>query len=312
MNKTFNINPDLFTLHSKGTRKKTTKPKELKIKIPKEQNSTLSKRNMLLKFIRRHQEKNATKQQNDTNEANNDEVEGDFDESLKYLMDMTEKAENEKITKSKSSPNYTLKNQDGHHVDENVSMIFPGSENDLVPVVLPVFHSSLPKMQLATPKYGCLKNGTLPTYRQFHRGQQTQKNTEYVVQGGEYKDTLGNKSETDIKRKYAPLRYPSQKRILRRTFRVGKSDKHRKVSVLVSNRTLRHQVSNKNQLLKQTPIIEVKRYLVKHGLIKIGSTAPPDVLRKMYESSSLMCGEIKNHNSEFLMYNFLNGEKKTW
>ena len=328
MNKTISINPDLFSLHSRGTRKKTPKPKEIKLKVPKEYNNTLSKRNTLLKFIRRHQENNTKKQLDDTKKGNSTEsvYSGDFDESLKYLMDMTDEVEKEKEkAKSINKPNYTLKNHE--NIDENVSMVFPGPEKPLVPIVLPIFHSSSPRMQLNAPKYGCLKNGTLPTYRQFHRGQQTQKNAEPIIQGGEFLPrqdyTLGNKTNSDSesesdtdnyipKKRYASIRYPSQKKILRRTFRVGKSNKHRKVSVLVSNKTIRHQTSNKNQLLKQTPLIEVKRYLVKRGLIKIGSIAPPDVLRKMYESASLMCGEVKNHNSEILMYNFLNANGKTW
>ena len=57
----------------------------------------------------------------------------------------------------------------------------------------------------------------------------------------------------------------------------------------------------------QVPINEIKRYLIKHGFIKIGTTAPNDVLRKMYESAMLICGEVKNHNPDNLLYNYLNG-----
>jgi hypothetical protein len=53
----------------------------------------------------------------------------------------------------------------------------------------------------------------------------------------------------------------------------------------------------------------VKRYLVKNGFIKIGSIAPNDVLRKMYETASLVCGEIHNYSPENLVYNFFNAEK---
>jgi hypothetical protein len=326
MNKTININPDLFTYNSRGTRKKANVQKEIKLKAPKEHNST-SKKNALLKFIRRHQENNAKKELFDAKKDNNvDSVSpSDFEESLEYLMNMTE--EQEKGKAIKTNPNYTLKNQKGGTADhENVSMVFPGSEQSLKPIKLPVYHSNInsPILQLSTPKYGCLKNGTLPTFRQFHRGQQTQKNLSSIrtdILGGSnqrHEDPANALGKTDsnnsikLKKKYASLRYPSQKRILRRTFHVGKSNKHRKVSVLVSNRTIRNQISNKNQLLKQTPLIEVKRYLVKRGLIKIGSNAPPDVLRKMYESASLMCGDVTNHNSEILMFNYLNLNNKTW
>ena len=62
-------------------------------------------------------------------------------------------------------------------------------------------------------------------------------------------------------------------------------------------------------MLKQIPMQEIKRELIKKGFIRVGSIAPNDVLRKMYESVSLICGEIQNHNPDNLLYNFFNGEK---
>jgi len=100
--------------------------------------------------------------------------------------------------------------------------------------------------------------------------------------------------------------FPKQKRTLRRTFYIGKSKVFPKISVLVSNKTIRNNIANKSTQIKQTPLTEVKRYLIKKGFIKVGSIAPPDVLRKMYESALLMCGEIQNHNPDNLLYNYLN------
>jgi hypothetical protein len=101
-----------------------------------------------------------------------------------------------------------------------------------------------------------------------------------------------------------------QRKTLKRTYKIGKSDSNRKISVLVSNKTLRNQASNKSITLKKTPMIDVRKFLVKRGLVKVGTIAPPDVLRKMYESASMVCGDVTNHNPETLMYNFLNPEKK--
>jgi len=50
----------------------------------------------------------------------------------------------------------------------------------------------------------------------------------------------------------------------------------------------------------------VKKYLIKQGIIRVGSITPNDVLRKMYESMVLVCGEIKNHNPDTLLYNYIN------
>ena len=97
-----------------------------------------------------------------------------------------------------------------------------------------------------------------------------------------------------------------RKKTIRRTYKIGKSKINPKIGVLVSNKTIRSNISTKSQLLKQTPIEEVKKFLIKRGMIKVGSITPNDVLRKMYESSSMMCGEVYNHNPENLLYNYFN------
>ena len=112
----------------------------------------------------------------------------------------------------------------------------------------------------------------------------------------------------ELKPKTQPI-FNKQKRTIRRTHKIGKSKVFPRVSVLVSNKTLRNNISTKTQLLKQTPMQDVKTYLMKRGFIKVGSTAPNDVLRKMYESATLICGELQNHNPENLLHNFLNGHE---
>ena len=101
-------------------------------------------------------------------------------------------------------------------------------------------------------------------------------------------------------------RIPKQKRIRRRTFHVGKSKQHPRISVLVSNRTIRNNTNLHLSKLKNTPMHEVKTFLLKHGFIKVGSNTPTDVLRQMYESASLICGEVKNRNPDNLLYNYFN------
>ena len=102
------------------------------------------------------------------------------------------------------------------------------------------------------------------------------------------------------------LKYLKRKRTLKRTYYIGKSKVFPKVGVLVSNKTIRKNVATKAQLLKQVPMEEIKKFLIKKGFIKIGTTAPNDVLRKIYESAIMMGGEIQNYNSENLLFNYLN------
>jgi len=97
-----------------------------------------------------------------------------------------------------------------------------------------------------------------------------------------------------------------QKRTTTRTFRVGKSKHYPRVGVLIPNKTIRTQVLAKKQKIRETPLEDVRKYLIKKGMIRVGSSCPNDVLRQMYESSMMMCGEIQNHNPDNLLYNYLN------
>ena len=100
------------------------------------------------------------------------------------------------------------------------------------------------------------------------------------------------------------------KKIMRRTYRTGKDQFRPRVSVLLPNKTIRRNVTTKSYLLKQTPIEEIRKTLLKQGFIKVGSSAPNDVLRKMYESVQMIGGEINNHNPDNLLYNFFNDKGK--
>ena len=51
-------------------------------------------------------------------------------------------------------------------------------------------------------------------------------------------------------------------------------------------------------------IMFIKNYLYEKNLIKRGSEAPNDILRKMYEDS-ILSGNISNSNSDNLVFNYL-------
>ena len=97
-----------------------------------------------------------------------------------------------------------------------------------------------------------------------------------------------------------------KKKIIKRNYTIGRSKVRPKISVLVSNKTIRNRISTKKTLLQQTPIEDIKKFLIKRGFIKVGSIAPNDVLRKMYETVSLICGDAYNHNPDNLVYNYFN------
>jgi hypothetical protein len=144
-----------------------------------------------------------------------------------------------------------------------------------------------------------------------------QSNTDDVIHIDDFKSTptiserikspseILLKEKTKQKSKVKPMD-KHKRQFLRRTYHVGKDKYKPKVGVLLPNKTIRKRVTTSSYLLKQTPIEEIRKFLLKKGFIKVGSSAPNDVLRKMYESIQMIDGEINNHNSENLLHNFFN------
>jgi hypothetical protein len=361
--KKINIDMNLFKVSNNKTRKKDPGEKKesgIKIKQPsqKKKNETMKKKS-ILKMIRQHQQDRYNtlfddKKPSEKNDSGTTGFNKEFEEAQKFMQNLTEKTtvSTPKNTTLKQYP--TTTNSLLYHpivepfkptnpIREVTNSIVEGSMSPSSMMLKPVFNNSI---QSATPQFGCLKNGQLPTYRNYMNKTQkvfTQPTTPLQI-GGNINNISNSaptqqpqKSITDIRnemienrlkesmnrvnemkhveQKLQQLRTNNKpkkmkrKKTIRRTYKLGKSKLTPKVSVLVSNKTIRNNISTKAQLLKQTPIEEVKKHLIKCGLIKVGTIAPNDVLRKMYESSVLMCGDLHNHNPDYLLYNFVNGPK---
>jgi len=339
--KTISINPELFKVTSNTTRKKRKDDnpnKEIKVRAPKVQNNK-TLRGKLLKYIRDQQEKNYREKMDSDSRSHIsnqtpiknplEDFDSDFDSSLQYLMSIADENEKKQKIQHTHNHNSTIK----HYPNQTTSFIPSMNDFENVSTILPEIFNTPSVMKINQPNYGCLKGGKLPTYRTWKN--QTQRNYPplqqnrlipkvYPMIAGESKMTPSMndlekerekaKERTEMKKmamqqkpKAQPkLKYLKQKKTLKRTYHVGKSKVAPKVTVLVSNKTIRSNVTTKAQLLKQTPMEEIRKFLIKKGLIKVGSTSPNDVLRKMYESVAMISGDLVNHNPDNLLYNFFN------
>ena len=177
------------------------------------------------------------------------------------------------------------------------------------------------------PPHGCLKNGTKPTFREWatkmlHKPVDTIKNmfgggggddaTQQPQEqssgiggggGGEASNGLNGASSGIDPAQVAGMRVKIRKTKKKR-FRIGKHDDV--VGVLLKNKQTQRHIQTQHLSLKQKTIGEIRKYLYDHHLLKIGSNAPPDVLRRMYEDS-ILTGDVKNTNNDVLLHNFMSG-----
>jgi len=80
------------------------------------------------------------------------------------------------------------------------------------------------------------------------------------------------------------------------------------VSVLIKNSQTRRKIQTEHALLKQKSILDVKNFLRGKNLLKVGSAAPNDVLRQIYEQS-ILAGQVENKSKDTLIHNYFNAEK---
>ena len=100
------------------------------------------------------------------------------------------------------------------------------------------------------------------------------------------------------------------KQTITKKYKLGKTPGGNVVGVLIKNSDTRRRIQEDHGVLRRESIVEIRKYLHDHGLIKVGSDAPPDVLRNIYESAK-MTGEVINTNKHVLLHNFMKSDDNT-
>ena len=338
--KVITINPDLFKLSKNTTRKNKAEPKrdQKPIKIKSINRDKTIKRDMLRR-IRANQSEQYDKLFKDTPPSSHLHAtqlsEEKFESGFKDTMDFMNKL----VDKHKRAPEIPVHNQTIRNISQNANpihmplykplpasnvmsmptpmvipmsnimpMTMPTSIPMPIPMAMPLTESiATTPMVFSQPQYGCLKNGALPTYRTAMNKTAKVADEPVAIKSNNaierIRARLNERANRPINLKI-PKTHPNK--IIRRTYHVGKDKFRPIVGVLLPNRTIRNNVTNKAFMLKNTPIDEIRKFLLKNGFIKVGSTSPNDVLHKMYESIMMIDGDIKNHNPDNLLYNFFN------
>ena len=414
--KTIQINPELFKIPGGAKTRKNRDKKELSTML----NPIISPNNLknkLLKRIKDHKMKETGSKSSPSSNKKNTKVSSEnvvnsysdeFYGAMNYLSDLSKKQKketerdkykenlNNKTVRSYSSPSSSSKT-----MVQNISLELPPElqVNSFVPDATPIISlNTSTSFDANDVPYGCLKNGSKPTYRDWIK---TRKNHEFpelnarpptppkrntflegvtpivsttsvlepaiiktpttlsrdqrleqikqklkkiqdqeiqsnpeaaklssnlkmleaITPESEKPVVLPSLSEIDdikiektqdvtqvineIKEKEESVPKQYLKRTVRRKFTLGKSDKLRKVAILLKDKQTRKNVIDVQHELKKTNMTDVRKYLRQHGIIKIGSVAPNEILRKTFETA-MLAGEITNTNKDTLLHNFLN------
>tara|TARA_B110000285_G_scaffold234340_1_gene310938 strand:+ start:2720 stop:3712 length:993 start_codon:yes stop_codon:yes gene_type:complete len=325
--KKISIHPDLMFMTSGKTQKKksvSSKPTQIKVKSPpKAKNNTLRKQS-LLKMIRKHQDEkhrqqlqmlspNHTRPRQPVHNTS-------MNDTLQFMNNVKEKHVTNQTLKNNNYNSITISNdnqepirQDNTHSVSSHNIESANLDNQDNSIR---FNVNVPQNNIQ-PKYGCLKDGNLPTYKSIQQHNNNSGTQKHLLRGPHDNGNNNNmnirqRAELNALQKYTTTKqkYTSnkQRKLIRRTFNVGKHNNERKISVLISNKKIRSNTTLKLQQLKEIPIFQVKKDLISRGLIKVGCITPESVLRQMYIMTNSMCGSVYNHNADLLIHNYLNDE----
>ena len=326
MNKTIKINKDLFGAAPKNrneskkhTQRNSGKASELK--------------RQLLRRIKEHKqaksrevkekEKNASAKKNTNPDSKTVSTADEFTESMNYMSDLMN-SKKEKISKDKSpavqiSLPPELREVTQNHI-QNVSS--PSVHIEIPPhgaAIVNGTHTTSKTQTRANPKFGCLRNGRLPTYRTWKKSQGTSSTPPppvslvepTITEPPSYRQKRLEQIKEKIKENPNPraddepvpaLPKKPKNKTLKNRVSLGLTGKE--IRVLIKNQHTRKNDQEQKKLLQKVKITDMKKELKDNGFIKSSSTAPPDVIRELFTARRL-AGDIENKNETAVLEGYL-------
>jgi len=287
------INPEFFKLSNlKGGKKDKKRKKE-------KHSADLVKPNLKKELINKvNQHRKTIQKEKAKKESKSDvkEIPNNIDQSLEYLNNLAKKSVEKKKKKRERKKQKTMKN-----ITHNTTSRDP-------------------------PPYSNLKTSSRPTYSQWRKTVKNNdnNNTKPNISFGEgdevttevkiFEDTFEQRQKKlqDLKDslvKPPPTEEQKKKKKVKRKHRTIKRKitlgKHKnRVGVLIKNKKTRKNIKKEMETLRKKSMNQVKKYLRKHNLIKIGCAAPDSMLRDMF-TDIYSSGDVYNKNTDILLHNYV-------
>ena len=173
------------------------------------------------------------------------------------------------------------------------------------PVVQPVIQPVSFENTMSNDKpYGVLKNGIKPTYKVWNKTQKNIPLTCPVEAPVEIKpiEIISVESTPNIE-KPNEVHIQAPPELFKVPVKIGKSKKNKTVQILIPCNQTRKNRTEEHEIIRKTSLSTVKNYLKSRKLIKVGTTAPTNLIRQIYENAKSY-GDVVNENKHNLLYNF--------
>ena len=311
LKKTIQINPELFKIQG-SSKSKTKNNREKKIKPEKQITPNFLKK-QLIDRIKNHKKNIELNNENTSSDKNKESEDDEFILSMNFLSSISNDTpkinditslDNLEITKIPEIKEKTF-TPSLQNVNIDLPLELINIKQSAEPIIDQIdnFKESNEKINIIPDNvpYGCLKNGSKPTYRSWL----TQKNNIKPTVIEKENITEREKKLNELKSKFKNEEPVYIKKIIKKKYTLGKYKIYRKVGILIKDMNTRKKIIDSHKNLKTHDIQDIKSFLRNKGLIKIGNHTPVDILRKIYESS-ILTGDVTNTNKDILLHNLLN------